>query len=322
MKRAVSFFFGFLAGSILFGAGAACAAGIYAERSAQRIFVDGREVNVESYLIDGHNYLQLREIGKAVDFNVYWDDKTRTVQIERDQPYSGTGPELVPAPFNPSALTGAFTREACDALHDSMATLLDSDPVYMSEETRQAMLEAEAAVACWPVFDLKACGNHMYSFCPKYPDPYRDAANYCRPFINELLSTDEREKVRQLAFFVCDRIEYDSLAYCSPRTALISDTVQKGACMSYAHCFKFLCDMAKIPCIFTHSDEHQWNQVYLEGKWWHVDVTSVDASDVSLRPLLPILKEESEMQGSMYVQSQPSLTIIAKELMVPGSTLN
>jgi hypothetical protein len=123
-----------------------------------------------------------------------------------------------------------------------------------------------------------------------------------------------------MAFFVCDRIEYASSVYCSPRTALISDSIQKGACMSYAHCFKFLCDLGDIPCIFVHSENHQWNQVYIEGQWWHVDVTSADACDPSLRPYLQVLQEEREMQGSMYVQSQPWLTEIAKELIVPSST--
>ena len=91
--------------------------------------------------------------------------------------------------------------------------------------------------------------------------------------------------------------------------------------MSYAHCFKFLCDLADIPCIFIHSENHQWNQIYIEGHWWHVDVTSADACDSNLRPKLPILYKDSEMQGSMYLQSQPWLTELAKELMVPGSTI-
>ena len=123
-----------------------------------------------------------------------------------------------------------------------------------------------------------------------------------------------------MAFFVCDRIEYDSSTYCSPRTALVSDSVQKGACMSYAHCFKFLCDLAGIPCIFVHSENHQWNMVFVEGQWWHVNVSGADISDPSLRPKLPVLKTEDELQGSTFTQSQPWLTELAKELMVPGST--
>lgn len=326
MKRSISFICGFLAGSLLFGGGAACAAGIIAERTAQHIFVDGKEVQFEAYLIDGRNYLQLRDIGKAVGFNVWWDDSTKNVRIESDRPYTGLAPNgVMPEKhsieeLNPAVLTGAYTQEAYEALRSAIVTGSESEAVYMSQETHEAMLEVEAAVGCWPVYDLTAKGNGMYSFIPRYPEPYEEAAAYCQPVIESLEGKSDLEKVRQIVFFVCDRIEYDGSVYCSPRTALVSDEVQRGACMSYAHCFKFLCDMAGIPCIFTHSEDHQWNQVYVDGRWWYVDATGADVSDTSWRPYLPILKEESEMQSSMYVQSQPWLTEFAKELTVPGST--
>lgn len=40
--------------------------------SANRIFVDGQEVQIEAYAIHDNNFMQLRDIGKAVGFNVYW----------------------------------------------------------------------------------------------------------------------------------------------------------------------------------------------------------------------------------------------------------
>ena len=168
MKRSVSFICGFLAGSILLGGGAACAAGIIAERTAQHIFVDGKETQFEAYLIDGHNYLQLRDIGQAVGFNVWWDEQTRTVQIDSSQPYTGVAPEA-PATerageqntedFNAAVLTGAYTKEAFGALRSAIVTGVGSEPTYMSEETHQAMLEAEAAIGCWPVYDLESPGR-------------------------------------------------------------------------------------------------------------------------------------------------------------------
>lgn len=326
MKRAGAFIIGVLCGALLFGVATVYASGILAEPGVQRIFVDGKEVQMEAYLIEGHNYLQLRDIGKAVGFNVWWDDSTKSVRIESDRPYTGSAPNgVMPEEhsieeINPAVLTDALTRDAYEALRSAIVTGSESEAVYMTLETREAMLEAEAAVGCWPVYDLTAKGSGMYSFIPRYPEPYDEAAAYCQPFIESLDGKSDREKVRQIVFFVCDRIEYDGSVYCSPRTALVSDKVQRGACMSYAHCFKFLCDMAGIPCIFTHSEDHQWNQVYVEGRWWYVDATGADVSDTSWRPYLQILKEESEMQGSMYIQSQPWLTEFAKELMVPGST--
>ena len=43
-----------------------------ATHSTNHIFVDGQEVRIEAYAIHDNNYMKLRDIGKAVGFNVYW----------------------------------------------------------------------------------------------------------------------------------------------------------------------------------------------------------------------------------------------------------
>ena len=48
------------------------AAGIVAEPTWQKIYVDGRQVSMTAYNIAGHNYVRLRDIGQQVGFNVYW----------------------------------------------------------------------------------------------------------------------------------------------------------------------------------------------------------------------------------------------------------
>ena len=93
MKRG-SFAAGFLTCLLLAGiTTTAYAAGIMAERSTNRIFVDGQEVQMEAYVINGNNYVKLRDIGEQVGFNVYWDNDARCVQIETDKPYTGTAPQ-------------------------------------------------------------------------------------------------------------------------------------------------------------------------------------------------------------------------------------
>lgn len=54
--------------------GGAVAAGITAQPAWSPIYVDGRQVEMTAYNIAGSNYVKLRDIGKAVGFNVYWDD--------------------------------------------------------------------------------------------------------------------------------------------------------------------------------------------------------------------------------------------------------
>ena len=58
---------------------------ILPQQSTNRIFVDGREVQMEAYAIGGNNYVKLRDVGKAVGFNVSWDGSA--VQIDSDAPY-------------------------------------------------------------------------------------------------------------------------------------------------------------------------------------------------------------------------------------------
>ena len=46
------------------------AAGIVAEPTWQKIYVDGRQVSMTAYNIAGNNYVRLRDIGQQVGFNV------------------------------------------------------------------------------------------------------------------------------------------------------------------------------------------------------------------------------------------------------------
>ena len=90
MNAKVSFIAGVAAGAMLFGGVAAYAAGITAERSTHKIYIDGEQAELEAYNIDGSNYVRLRDFGEAAGFEVYWDG---TVQIETDKPYTGIAPE-------------------------------------------------------------------------------------------------------------------------------------------------------------------------------------------------------------------------------------
>ena len=87
MKRG-SFAAGFLTCLLVVGVTTtAYAAGIVAERSTNRIVIDGKEVQMEAYVINGNNYVKLRDIGKAVGFEVYWDSENGCVQVESGKPY-------------------------------------------------------------------------------------------------------------------------------------------------------------------------------------------------------------------------------------------
>lgn len=49
--------------------------------SNQKIILDGREVSMQAYLIDGYNYFQLRELGKSLGFDVTWDANKNAINM-------------------------------------------------------------------------------------------------------------------------------------------------------------------------------------------------------------------------------------------------
>ena len=112
-KQILTMFTGLFIGAIITGGASAYAAGILAERSNHRIFVDGQEVQMEAYGIAGHNYVKLRDIGKAVGFNVFWDADSGCVQIETGAPYTGE------APSAEAGYCSSHQRPPCGAWHRS-----------------------------------------------------------------------------------------------------------------------------------------------------------------------------------------------------------
>lgn len=85
------FLAGVVCGGMLFGGGAAWAAGVLAHPSTHRVTVDGIPVDVAAYTIQGNNYFKLRDIAALADFGVTWDGATSTVEID-------TGARYVPEP--------------------------------------------------------------------------------------------------------------------------------------------------------------------------------------------------------------------------------
>ena len=136
MKHA-NFLTGLVVGALVFGGTTAYAAGILAERSTNRIFVDGQEVQIEAYAIHDNNFMQLRDIGKAVGFNVYWNAEDRSVQIETDKPYTGEAPAKDEAADDADAMkqdivdrTNALRRE------NGVAALCVNDKLMQAAQVR------------------------------------------------------------------------------------------------------------------------------------------------------------------------------------------
>lgn len=93
-KTALSLLAGIILGATLMSGSFAEAAEAFlkAYPSNHTMYLDGQQVELEAYVINGSNYVRLRDVGAAMGFNVYWDDTTGTVQIDSDAPYTGQPP--------------------------------------------------------------------------------------------------------------------------------------------------------------------------------------------------------------------------------------
>lgn len=73
-----------------------------------------------------------------------------------------------------------------------------------------------------------------------------------------------------------------------------------GVCEDYAYLFKQCCDRLFVPakCRFGkgNSDYHMWNQVYLDKKWFNIDVTWDD-------PIGNRYKKASDIRSTYYLKS-------------------
>ena len=78
---------GILTGIAVSGPAAQAAAGLMANPSNQKFYLDDQGISLTAYEIGGNNYVKLRDIGEAVDFGVTYDAATNTVTISPGKPY-------------------------------------------------------------------------------------------------------------------------------------------------------------------------------------------------------------------------------------------
>lgn len=351
-----------LGASLTTPAAHAVATFVQAQRTPHPIYVDGQQVQMETYAIGGHNYVKLRDVGQAVGFEVYWDGSA--AQIISDAPYSGQPPmqetpSVVPshsAQVNPAVFTGYLTAEVYDTIREAVLTKEttsfgsavqgtlhlrwdDKAGLKKAEEEKNQINAVLATLGPYPGYEMVTAENGSEYLCQvRYSEVDAPAAEHTKDFIDSLDGLSEREKIKRISWYVCDRIAYDGTRYAWPDEVLTQDGITHGACMSYAYSFQFLCNQAGIPCVFKHGGNHQWNTVYAEGRWWDVDVSgdNVDGVDYcengvstgswdfdgtdDFREQFYVTVDRVLRTEGPFPDEQRSITRFAQEVLVPGST--
>lgn len=156
-KQIFTMLTGLLIGAVLTGGSAAVAAGIMAERSHHRVVVDGKEVQMEAYVINGNNYVKLRDMGKTVGFEVFWDSDAKCVQVKSGIPYTGEAPAKA-EPDKPESQPESAAPADADAMkqdivdrtnalrkESGIAALTTSDKLMQAAQVRADEMAASGA---------------------------------------------------------------------------------------------------------------------------------------------------------------------------------
>lgn len=101
--------------------------------------------------------------------------------------------------------------------------------------------------------------------------------------IKDIKDDNNFSKILNVHNWLIDNIEYDKTMNNENNNniygALVENTV---VCEGYAKSFKYLLDELEIPCVIVcgegvndkgEKEKHAWNEVYLNGNWYSVDVT-------------------------------------------------
>ena len=76
---------------------------------------------------------------------------------------------------------------------------------------------------------------------------------------------------------ICDEVTYVSSAPYN-QSAYSAFVNGQTVCAGYAEAMMCICNAVGVPAIAVTSAEHEWNEVYLEGNWYVVDVTWDDGN--------------------------------------------
>lgn len=142
MKRS-SFLAGFLCGVLCFG-GAPALAAVTAEPSWQPIYVDGEQVEMTAYNIGGSNFVKLRDIGRAVGFNVYWEDGVR---VDSSAAYTGESPLSAAPDGTVEDFREEIARLTNDLRRSAGVQALEVSPLL--SQAAQVRAEEMASAVCY-----------------------------------------------------------------------------------------------------------------------------------------------------------------------------
>ncbi len=343
--RKHSFFVGFIMGALMFGGIGAAATGITAILSNHEFYFNGARTDVEAYIINGNNYLKLRDVAEALDISIDYNNGVVTVGEDRlDDVIDGKAlsKEDYSLKANPDIFDEVYTEEAYNSIRQSIVDIKEitsntDENKYNSSysyahyigtnatmtdigKTNTAMNSVGAALDGYYNFKLGFEPGKLnyyeypgYRICMPYVNTHLNPAiKATDSFIPEISSLSDRRKVKRIADYICDRVVYKDDNAAGINRVFTETPPVNAICATYSSAFIFLCQRAEIPCISIVDDIHAWNEVYVDGRWYIADISYYD-----------VARTDNMLLQTSYprVDIHPNKTNFAKELLVPGSTI-
>lgn len=242
---------------------------------------------------------------------------------------------------NPGIFNEVYTRDAYNAISQSIVDIKEIteyadengyNPNYTyahfidekatmsnSSETIEAMKSVTATMFGYYnlSFGYEPTIKNLYEYpgyriCKVQIHKHFEPANKATDsFISEISNLTDKEKIKRIADYICDRVAYKNEDVAGINKVFTGTAPVNAVCGTYADAFVYICQRAEIPCISVVDDIHAWNEVYVDGKWHTADISYYDIAR-SNEYLFPKSYPRTDINKQR--------TNFAKELLVPGST--
>lgn len=123
-------------------------------------------------------------------------------------------------------------------------------------------------------------------------DEINEINNKVDKILNENVNNNmpPKEKIRVIHDYIIDHTEYDKLKYENKNDDTYKSNTAYGVliegygtCNGYADAMEIFLDKMNVINYKISNEEHIWNLVYLDGKWYHLDLTWDDPiSDINI----------------------------------------
>ncbi len=177
-------------------------------------------------------------------------------------------------------------KHACDFEEDEVEIRIDGISEESFYKVHYALLYDNPEYFWLSKFEAKTLNGRLYSVIytgmSEYQHVYKQLSQIGDKIVAGIPSEYcTYEKIKYLYDYIVQSTDYVEYAKYSQdiRSVLI---YQRSVCAGYAGTFKFLCDKAKIPCVYVSGTAngagHAWNMVQIGEEYYWVDTTWGEAS--------------------------------------------